>query len=210
MDHLIKKNNFNLNIKKYDDINSAGGGWSLQNDHVEAWAWVSQAFSDNEINAICNMGQNLNLQKASVVGDIDGVRDSYVSFVFPNDNTFWLFDKLKFIINDMNNKYFGFDLTSMDQGLQYTEYSNPGSHYSWHIDKGVGIRKLSLSLQLSDPDEYEGGDLELWFGGDDPVKIKKEKGMITFFPSYVMHRVTPVTKGTRKSLVCWISGPPFK
>ena len=87
-------------------------------------------------------------------------------------------------------------------------YSIP---FTWHIDRNMGIatRKLSLSLQLSAPEDYEGGDLELWFGGE-PVKANRERGMITFFPSYVMHRVTPVTKGVRYSLVCWVSGPPFK
>jgi PKHD-type hydroxylase len=99
----------------------------------------------------------------------------------------------------------------MEQGLQFTRYQAPGEHYEWHIDRGMqtGTRKLSLSLQLSDPDDYEGGDLEMWFGGE-PTKASRERGMMTFFPSYVMHRVTPVTKGVRYSLVCWISGPPFK
>ncbi len=70
-------------------------------------------------------------------------------------------------------------------------------------------RKLSMVLQLSDPSEYEGGDLEL-FTSANPIITKKQKGIIHAFPSYVMHRVTPVTKGVRKTLVVWIAGPRFK
>jgi PKHD-type hydroxylase len=211
MARLIK-NNIKLDIAKNQPITSGGGGWPLRRDHVENFAWVLNIFSQEEIDAICNIGKSINLEKGSTFGkNDDSIRNSYVSFIFPNQNTSWIFHKLTDVINNMNNQFFGFDLSAMEQGLQFTQYSAPGEHYEWHIDRGleVGVRKLSLSLQLSDPDEYEGGDLEMWFGGD-PVKASRQKGMITIFPSYVMHRVTPVTKGTRKSLVCWISGPPFK
>jgi PKHD-type hydroxylase len=210
MDHLIK-NNIKINIPEYGDINSNGGGWSLEYDHVENWAWASSVFSKSELDAICNMGSDAHYYKGTTIGASDEkMRNSFVSFIFPNENTYWLFDRLAQIIHNTNNSYFKFDITGMIQGLQFTQYSSPGEHYSWHIDRGIGCRKLSLSLQLSDPDEYDGGDLELWFGGEEPIKMKKEKGMMTFFPSYALHRVSPVTRGTRRSLVCWISGPPFK
>lgn len=112
----------------------------------------------------------------------------------------------------MNDRYFNFDLASFDQGLQLTRYDGEQEqHYDWHVDRGMGTgqRKLSLTLQLSDPNDYEGGDLELRFGKD-PVKINKDRGMIALFPSYTMHRVKPVTKGIRYSLVAWVSGPAFK
>ena len=67
-------------------------------------------------------------------------------------------------------------------------------------------RKISMSLVLSDPDEYEGGQLEIWGKSIDVYK----KGSIIFFPSWMPHRVTPVTKGTRYSLVMWFIGAPFK
>jgi PKHD-type hydroxylase len=111
----------------------------------------------------------------------------------------------------MNDQYFGFDLTGMEQGLQFTRYTAPGEHYDWHVDRGhlTATRKLSLSVQLNDPAEYKGGELQFKFGGKDET-VKKERGMVTFFPSYTLHRVKPVTQGTRYSLVAWISGPPFK
>lgn len=64
-------------------------------------------------------------------------------------------------------------------------------------------------MQLSDEDDYVGGDLELMFG-DEPQKMIRKRGTILCFPSYVLHRVTPVTEGTRYSLVAWITGPQFK
>lgn len=87
-----------------------------------------------------------------------------------------------------------------------------GGHYDWHLDRGgLGIapRKLSAVIQLSDPNEYEGGDLQLYVGSE-PTNIKKQKGLVVVFPSFVLHRVTPVTGGTRRSLVAWLSGPKFR
>jgi len=69
-------------------------------------------------------------------------------------------------------------------------------------------RKLSLVLQLSDPKDYEGGELILHLS-EEPTVVPKKQGYVTIFPSFVLHEVTPVTSGTRHSLVSWISGKPF-
>jgi PKHD-type hydroxylase len=82
--------------------------------------------------------------------------------------------------------------------------------YGWHQDFGGGIsRKLSMAVQLSDPSEYDGGALQVMTSGE-PQSIPKKRGMIAVFPSYILHQVTPVTRGSRQSLVAWVSGPPFK
>ena len=84
--------------------------------------------------------------------------------------------------------------------------------YGWHQDYGGKIapsRKLSLVLQLSDPAQYEGGNLQVMTGGE-PANVRKQRGLIAAFPAYTLHQVTPVTQGTRQSLVAWISGPPFR
>lgn len=209
MKDLIK-NNINIKIEKQYPVNGGGGSWWLQNDYVDNYAWLSKCMSDQEIQSIIDIGTDCNIEKASIVGmQNDEIRNSGTSFIFPNAHTSWLFAKITDMVNEINSHFFKFDLQALGQGLQYTEYRAPTQHYSWHIDKGVGVRKLSMSIQLSDPDEYEGGDLEILIGGD-PIKLKKEKGTAFFFPSYVLHRVTPVTAGTRKSLVCWVSGPPFR
>ena len=67
-----------------------------------------------------------------------------------------------------------------------------------------------MVLMLSDPSEFEGGQLEIKTDSDNPITLEQKRGRAWFFPSYVLHRVTPVTKGTRRSLVLWIGGPEFK
>jgi len=204
--------NLTVDLPKLRPASAAGGGWPLRQDPVENFAWSKNAFTSAELDAIINIGQSIEIERASTYGGSDPkIRDSYVNFLFPNEVTGWVFERIAAVINEMNGRFFGFDLQTMEQGLQFTRYQAPGEHYEWHIDRGMntGTRKLSLSVQLTDPDEYEGGDLELWFGGE-PVKASRERGMITLFPSYALHRVTPVTSGVRYSLVCWVSGPPFK
>jgi len=207
--------NLTLELPRLRGPETAGGAWPLKPDKVENWAWTKDAFTPSELDAIINIGTSLELERASVGGgEVIKTRDSFVQFLFPNEITSWIFARLAGVINGMNEVFFGFDLTSMEQGIQFTRYSAPGEHYEWHIDRGVnyGTRKLSLTLQLSEPDDYEGGDLQLWFGGgdDEIITASRDRGVMTLFPSYVMHRVKPVTKGVRYSLVCWVSGPSFK
>ena len=207
MDRLIKPQ---IVLPKVASFNSGGGAWPLKPHSTENWAWYKGAFEDHELDTIIEIGKRTDIQRGATVGNGDlAVRNSFVSFIFPNEYTGWIFDRMASVINSVNDQFFGFDLSAMEQGLQFTKYSAPGEHYTWHIDKGIGNRKLSVSLQLSDPKQYKGGNLEMQFGGK-PEKAARERGMMTFFPSYALHRVTPVTQGTRYSLVCWISGPPFK
>lgn len=201
-----------LDLSKLRPATASGGAWSLKPDRCENWAWNKDAFTPAELDSIINIGNAVELERASTFGGNDlKVRDSFVQFLFPNEVTEWVFARLAGVINGMNEAFFGFDLTAMEQGLQFTRYSAPGEHYEWHIDRGMqtGTRKLSLTLQLSEPDDYEGGDLELWFGGE-PIKASRDRGIMTLFPSWTMHRVKPVTSGTRYSLVCWVSGPSFR
>jgi PKHD-type hydroxylase len=194
------------------DPTRGAGGWPLVVDHVEQWAWRKEVFNDAELDAIIELGKQTELVKASTFGAQDDKnRNSFVSFLFPHGTTNWIFQRLAGAITEINNTFFQFDLHGMDQGLQFTRYTAPGQHYDWHKDSGYGTatRKLSLSVQLSDPKDYKGGDLQMKFGRTDTT-VPRERGMVTFFPSYTLHRVKPVIQGTRYSLVAWISGPPFK
>jgi PKHD-type hydroxylase len=92
---------------------------------------------------------------------------------------------------------------------------NPGDHYTWHCDYGVSTgdsytRKISMTLPISDPNDYEGGDLELIDYQGNILKAPKEKGTMIFFDSRIPHRVTPVIKGKRISLVAWMMGPKLR
>ena len=111
-----------------------------------------------------------------------------------------------------NNNHFGFEGMQLTEPAQYTEYPT-GGFYDWHIDSDVNcqheppVRKISMTCLLSPESEFEGGGLELMSEG----KIARPKqGQAIFFASFVRHRVVPISKGNRKSLVMWFGGPSFK
>jgi PKHD-type hydroxylase len=186
--------------------------------HLQETAWWENGFSEQDLtwlNAYCDSiaVDRARIEGEETVTDMTSIRKSKVGWIKQNDETFWLFERVERIAGELNALYFGFDLWGLAEGFQYTLYEGEGSHYTWHTD-GSGRtpnppRKLSLSIQLNDPAEYEGGDLEIWNGGG-IVQAKREKGFLMAFPSYSLHRVTPITKGVRRSLVCWICGPQFK
>lgn len=207
------KPQINVELPQKPQTDRGGGGWPLIVDHVENWAWRNNLFTNEELDAIIKIGTQNELDKASTFGPIqsDKTRNSHVQFLYPNELTNWVFMRLAGAAVEINQQFFQFDLHGFNQGLQFTRYTAPGQHYDWHVDRGylTATRKLSVSLQLNDPTEYDGGELQLKFGRKDET-IRKERGMVTFFPAYTLHRVKPVTRGTRYSLVAWIGGPPFK
>jgi PKHD-type hydroxylase len=135
-------------------------------------------------------------------------RSSRVKWIYPGDDVKWIYDRMDTAVQSANAAY-QFDLIGFLSGIQLTRYSE-GDYYDWHLDIGGGdysSRKLSLTVQLSDPDTYEGGNLEFMFS---PGLQTRAQGSITVFPSYLPHRVTRVNRGTRYSLVTWVDGPPFR
>jgi PKHD-type hydroxylase len=192
--------------------------WLLKTDMVENWAYWDGAFSAEE----CEKIKKYALQKPKEKGAISGtvtvpskidssLRNNSVIWIDEDDaNVRFALERLTGIVNDLNSKYFNFNLYGFCEKLQFTEYVAPGEYYKKHIDKMYSgtIRKLSAVVQLTDPNEYEGGELILDFGV--PSIMRKTQGSVILFPSYVVHEVTPVTKGTRHSLVAWIAGDQFK
>ena len=125
-------------------------------------------------------------------------------WLMDGDDTFWVFEKLLAIVTAANKEYYQFEVNQFN-AVQISKYE-VGEYYHDHLDIGPGVlgnRKISLTLQLSDPDSYEGGDLVLDFTD---FRASRQLGSITLFPSFIKHGVRPVTKGTRYSLVAWISG----
>ncbi len=141
------------------------------------------------------------------------IRRSRVFFIPVNDDTRWVYDKIGLFIVDSNEKNFGFDIKAV-QFIQYTEYHDTDSGtYDDHIDwvpKTINPRKLSMSIQLTDGADYDGGDLHLKLNSQHPRIASREKGDAILFPSWILHGVTPVTRGVRKSLVIWAEGPEWK
>ena len=183
---------------------------------VTPFATWTGGFTNEEINRVISIGDRLALNNAVVGGNLQiqtSIRDSKTGWISLNADTEFLYEKLGFIARQLNGQFFGYDIWGFSEDLQYTIYDTSNAHYTWHVDHGISIsdapRKLSLVLQLSDPYEYEGGDLEI-LTGSEPIQIHKEKGLVAAFPSYVLHRVTPVTRGIRKTVVVWLTGPRFK
>jgi PKHD-type hydroxylase len=186
--------------------------WTFEVDTVNRWAYLDKVFSKEECEAIINCATKFRKGKVAAYKKHNkNVRDSGVFWISPSDSTEWIFRRLVDVITNLNRKYFGFELFGMLEGLQLTKYEAPGGFYDKHVDREVNqvIRKLSVTVQLSDPSDYEGGDLLLYFSKT-PEVMDKGLGKLIAFPSYTLHEVTPVTKGTRYSLVVWITGSNFR
>jgi PKHD-type hydroxylase len=175
-----------------------------------------------------NFGRNRDLNKFPLTNkeleDLKKKRDSNI--VWMNDR--WIYKEIQPYVNQANrNAGWNFEW-DWSESCQFTKYAK-GQYYDWHCDswdkpyleegptKGK-IRKLSVTVSLSDSKDYKGGELEFDFRNEDPDKkpnMKKcteilPKGSLVVFPSFVWHRVKPVTKGVRYSLVIWNLGYPFK
>jgi hypothetical protein len=157
-----------------------------------------------------------NTIEASVYAD--GIRKSQIRFFGRDDmehfDIEWLFSKLDHAINQINRQYFQYEIYST-RDFQYTTYdASYEGHYSWHFDAVPDVekavhRKLSMSIFLNE--DYEGGEFQISFGNNDsPVSFKDYAGSAIIFPSFMTHRVKPITKGIRKSLVVWFTGPYWK
>jgi len=123
----------------------------------------------------------------------------------------WAIDRIARFIYSANEEHYKFDLYGLTEPIQFTEYSEKNDHYHWHTDSAMSqnIRKLSISIQLSDPKDYKGSKLQFWETQKDK-KFPKNQGTAVLFPSYMLHRVTPLLSGKRFALVTWVGGAQFK
>lgn len=178
--------------------------------------WFNNAFSPEELITIESMTSNLDWETAATGQDesasVTDYRKSKIKWCPRNNEWGWVYEKLHDMLVEANDVMWKFDLTHMRESIQYTEYYGGGGHYDWHMDCGIGIqsqRKISVTVQLSDPSEYEGGDLQFNLGGGHK-QAPRLQGAAVIFPSFYLHRVTPVKSGIRKSFVLWVGGEPYK
>ena len=140
-------------------------------------------------------------------------RSSRVGWIPKEDSYHWIYAKLGALVNEANEALWQFDLFGMAEPVQLTEYhAGEHGHYDWHTDVGAGrtsLRKLSITIQVSDGSDYQGGGLQ-FMSRRKPQTGSKAAGTAYVFPSYLLHRVSPVTEGVRRSIVVWVSGPPFR
>lgn len=170
-----------------------------------------------ELDKIEAYGETLMPMRAEIVGTDGNIaphqRITKVAWMERKPEVEWLFAKLQEAVMQINAEFYGFDLFGLEEAFQYTIYGGAeGGHYDWRVDLGghdVEFRKTSLSLQLTEPSDYEGCDLILQ-PGSGPFGAERARGTLIAFPFYVLHRVTPIQSGIRKSLVIWVNGPPFR
>ncbi len=173
--------------------------------------WFKTTLPKVVIDSFLEEAEFFDNQTASLKEDVDlEVRDSKIAWVSSNH---WIAGFCYHYVLQANESNFGYDIKPFgDRYLQYTSYSE-GEHYNWHVDtikKEDSIRKLSFSLQLSDPEDYSGGELQFIDEGDKLFFAPKDRGTIIIFDSRIKHRVMKVRSGCRKSLVGWVEGPKWK
>ena len=176
-------------------------------------------FTPEQCKMIIDAGRNEPKQDAYVGGDkkiksgiIDTkTRTSHISWI-PFSKMEGMYKDIEKLMKTTNGNHFGFNGMQITEMAQYTEYPE-GGFYEWHVDNDVNfvheppVRKISMTCLLSPESEFEGGDLELMSEGK---MAKLKQGQAIFFASFIRHRVKPVTRGRRQSLVMWFGGTPFK
>ena len=185
------------------------------------WVYWDNGFTDMEIDGIVKYCED----QGTILGTTFGTKDeeeikkhrvSDIKFHNRSPETSWIFDRLNGIIQATNEQYFGFHLNGYSM-FQYTTYdAEKEGRYDWHTDMefttshstDLEPRKLSLTLLLNDG--FEGGQFQINNGKEStPIDVPCHKGRVILFPSFMIHRVAPVTKGIRRSLVVWVIGPKF-
>jgi len=182
--------------------------------NIVTWDGVFSAEEAQKIIEICEAEE---LRKGTVMDankSSEG-RISNINFHHPNDKTGWIFERLNRFLAEVNDKFFGLDLVGFDF-FQFSTYdAKEKGHYDWHIDSSLNVidhdthglhRKMSLTILLND--DFEGGEFEVNTGKPEIVPCLRGRAIV--FPSFILHRVKPVTMGVRKSLVVWVLGKRWK
>ena len=173
-------------------------------------------FTPEQCKLIIQAGHRQKPEQAKVGGGKTGKHDTKkrvttISWI-PFKEMSPMYNQVNSFIQKINKNHFGFGDIQITENAQFTEYPE-GGFYDWHMDCDVSmeheppVRKISMTCLLSPEDQFDGGDLEIMSPGK---RIKLEQGHAICFASFLNHRVAPVTRGVRQSLVMWFGGEPFK
>jgi len=172
--------------------------------------FFEKGFSSEECKKICDSFLPKCENEATVFGNsLSEKRRTSVTWIPRNASTNWIYEKLIRMAKEANDAMFNLQVTTLRDDIQFASYdeANQGM-YASHVDVGAedeySCRKLSISVQLTNPDDYEGGELII-----NNKLIGKTQGNVIVFPSFLEHEVQPVLKGNRQSLVLWFYGPPY-
>lgn len=203
-------------IKNGSDVNT----WSLlarDENYQHSFTFIDDFFSVTDCEMIQQLIESDHQLEAAVTRDqkvSPDIRVSQVAWVSMQDPHSALYEKITGGVIAANQKFWHFNLSGIET-IQYTVYDSElstESRYDWHQDDGFSttwnnsIRKLSFVCLLSDPNDFEGGELQI-IVDHNHTSLPQAQGKMLFFPSPTVHRVTPVTSGTRKTLVGWVRGP---
>lgn len=190
--------------------------WELKTSNSVPYAYHSGYFTAEECERIIETGLRYASMESFLgdTGSVDNnIRRNLVSFFANSDpGAQWIYQRCADAVNSFNQQFWNFELDFIET-LQFTRYDRPGDFYTNHMDMSFGrreTRKLSFSVQLSDPDTYTGSDLLFLRCGHEYYDPVRTQGTVTMFPSFQIHQVTPLVSGTRYSLVGWVIGPPFR
>ncbi len=177
---------------------------------------VADAFSTRECDHIVAAIANIPTDDALLVGRNRDHKQRNAELVWMDDvgDLTWVMTRLIKLVSQSNKHQFDFDVREFAESPQVAKYdAAKGGHFAWHSDIGRGLaagkRKLTLVLQLSNPDTYDGGDLEIRPSAH-ILLANRAQGSVSVFPSFALHQVTPVERGVRHSLTVWAHGPPFR
>ena len=191
-----------------------------QKDHFckpdENWG----AFTAQECERVISLSKQIKPSKPIVDGKVNPeIRQVNAWGVSYSESTRWLWERLVNSVKYANSKWWNYDIYGIIDYLQLLCYEASNNqkqksiqdHYNKHIDNGelYYYRKISISVQLSDPQDYEGSELKLYTRRE-AENLPKARGTMILFPSFVLHEVTPIIKGKRWALVCWVCGPQFR
>ena len=178
----------------------------------ELWYIVRKLFHRDDIDDLNKLIEPIGVTTATTVGETEGYRDSILKWLPDCDDTEfkWIYKRIWKWAKIANEDNWGFEIQGWKDTLQHTYYPTEGGHYTWHTDiggDGIDHRKISGTVLLKDCED--GGRLQ-FKNGKENTDIVLDVGDAVFFPSWYLHRVTPVKQGERESLVSWISGQPFR
>lgn len=203
-----------LDPESYNSGSTSSHWYLTARDNSDTYI-IDNYFTPEQLSKILAIGKVITSERGKTQDSGEECLDyrrTMVSWININDQTKWIYEICTNAIYEAN-QHFDFELECLET-LQFTkyDYTERGTHekhvdpLNWNLPTN---RKLSFVLQLTDPSEYEGGDLILW-NSRNPRIMEKKLGRLLFFPSTLLHEVTPVTKGFRYTLVGWVHGPSFK
>ena len=215
------------------DLHNSDTDWLGWNP---SWYFANDGFNEKEVEQIQKLKDYYTFKRGSTFGKTpettdSKTRESELFWINPDKTTEWIYNRLSWHINKANHEQWRFELHSMEQ-IQYSRYRGSDildvrdklglrshrdmeqqtGHYDWHMDIGNGgksNRRISAIVQLSNRDDYSGGEVLTWDGKGE-ISHGTTSGTIIIFPSFVLHKVNPVPTGVRESLVVWCHGPIFR